>query len=224
MTAVEEKRNFFRIKNTGSIKAKYEQHDLYVIDISPSGAHVVAKDLSIKKDGVIDIFINHFAVKINYKVLKKEGENTIVSFQQEREIDSLLLALKNIRNSMESNPELHHISSLIPETISEFKEKLVVPKMENFTQLESLYAIRLYQLALQYLDVGSGIIELNHLHAALGIKHLKSYASWSTFRRNILEPAKQEINEKTDITLIYTEIKDNRKVVAVELTIMSIIP
>lgn len=221
---MEEKRNFFRIKNTGSIKAKYEKHDLYVIDISPSGAHVLAKDLSIKKDGVIDIFINHFAVKINYKLLKKDGEKNIVSFQREEEINSLLSALKNIRNSMENNPELTHISSLIPETIVEFKEKLVVPSMEDFTKLNSIYAIRLYQLAQQYLQAGSGVIELNHLHAALGIKHLKSYASWSTFRRNILEPAKQEINEKTDITLIYTEIKDKRKVVAIKLTIMSIIP
>jgi hypothetical protein len=220
---MEEKRNFFRIKNTGSIKAKYEKHDLYVIDISPSGARILANDINIKKDGVLEILINHFKIKINYKLLKKQGEKTVVAFKLEEEINSLLTALKKIRDSVDLDLTQGG-DDLIPTNLIDVSTSFSVPKIENYTRLSSLYAIRLYQVVRQYMEVGSGVITLDDLRIALGVEKLKSYYKYSTLKRKILEPSKKEINDKTDLTIIYSEITEEKKVIAVKFTIMSILP
>lgn len=223
MVAMEEKRGFFRIRNPGTIKAKYEKHDLYVIDISPSGAHIVAKDISIEKDGIIEILINHFAMKVNYELLKKHGEDNIVAFRSQREVDSLLSALKNIRNSMEVNPGPSQVDIIkLAENISAAHTP-VPPKIENIIKLNSLYSIRLYEVIRQYVAVGDALMTVEDLREILGVAKLKTYKSYSALRRNIIEPAKIEINEKTDLTIIYTEIKEGNKVVAIRFTIMTIL-
>lgn len=218
---MDEKRNFFRIRNTGSIKAKYEKQDILVIDISPSGAHFIAKDVNVKKEGVIEIFINHFQMKVNYKLLKKEGQNAIVSFQLQEEISNLLNALKKIRDTLDLNQDQILLPSVEEKNDS---SSLVMPKIETFTKLNSLYAIRLYQLLWQALNPGYISISLDELRQILGIEHLKSYGKYAVLKRKIIEPIKKEINEKTDLTIIYSELIEDKKVTGLQFTIMSIIP
>lgn len=212
MKDMEEKRKYFRIKNPGSIKATYDKHDLYVIDISPAGAHIISKDINIKPNGVIDVVIHYFSNKINYELLKKQGDENIVTFKDEKEISTLLAALKNLRDHMhielESSP--HH-NSAIP-----FNK----PKIENFIKLNSLHSIRLYQILRQYTFSGGSIISLDDLRVALGVENFRTYNVYGALKKNIIEPSIKEINAKTELTVLYTEVKEGRKTVALKFTLV----
>jgi len=82
-------------------------------------------------------------------------------------------------------------------------------------KLKSIYAIRVLELLLQYLSVGYRKITIDELRAYCGIeKH--EYADYFDLKRKLIEKAKNEVNLKTEYQIGYTEIKESRKVVAIE--------
>ena len=222
---MEEKRSYFRVKNPGTIKAKYQAKELYVIDISPSGANLDSKGITIMKDGVIELFINHFSIRINYAFLKKEGENTIVIFKMDDKANQLLRALKHVRSSMESQVkqsiEITPLDQLV--TRAPYEPYGDEPGLNNYTRLNSLYSIRLYQLLRQLIKSGGGEIALDYLRKVLGVDQLKSYSSYNLLKKNILEPSKKEINEQTDMTVSYAEVRKDDKVTGVQFKILSLL-
>ena len=215
---MDEKRNFFRIRNSGSIKVKYGKTDLYLIDISPSGASVIATGTELMKEGVIEVIINHFSMTLNYKLLRKKGKHSILTFTMENQMNNLLAALKNLRSSTETPPP-----TSLYKPVTEHAIPTAKPKIENFLKLQSIYSMRLYQLMQQYHSEGHGSISLKDLRVLLGVDEFKSYKSYSTLKRKILEPSKKEINDKTDLTIIYSEIKEKNKISGVKFTIMSMV-
>lgn len=85
-------------------------------------------------------------------------------------------------------------------------------------KLKSIYAIRVFELLLQYVSIGLRQISLNELKSYCGIK-LEEYADYFDLKRYVINKAKTEINSKTEYQIDYTEIKESRKVVAIEWTI-----
>ncbi len=94
---MDEKRKFFRIKNKGEIQAHFDNQLLQVRDISASSAAVVT-DLILPQTGIIELKINLFVINMNYELLKKRGDNTIVIFNNEYQVEKLLVVLKNLRD------------------------------------------------------------------------------------------------------------------------------
>lgn len=215
---MEEKRGFFRLKNTGHIKAKYGEDEVFVIDISPSSASILAKEKGLVKDGVLEIVINHFSIKLNYKLLKKQGENTVITFDGDEEINNLLSALKNIRDFSNPMPDNMPKPPAKADAV-ESKDSVSSPKIEDFARLNSLYSIRLYHVLRQYLDTGYGVIGIPELRTALGIDNFKTYCTYAAMKRNILDPSIKEINDKTDVTIHYTKIEEDKRVIAISFSI-----
>lgn len=210
---MDEKRGSFRVPNPGTIRARYENHDLGLVDISLSGALVKPGDINLMEHGVINIIIHHFSMQIPYELLKKEGDNLIITFNLDADKDNRLLsALKNVRSSAESA----HLAETVRHEDA--------PKINQFMRMGSLYAIRLYSLLDQYRHAGHEIIKLDYLRLALGLDMLKSYQSYPVLKRKILEPVKHEINEKSDLIIDFTEITENNAVVAVKFTLVPVTP
>ena len=98
---------------------------------------------------------------------------------------------------------------------------------EHFTKLEfskivalnSVYAIRIYELCKQYEKIKERTIELKELRKVLGANEEKSYEIYNRFKDKVLKIAKREINEKTDINISFEEIKTGRKVTAIKFNI-----
>lgn len=107
---------------------------------------------------------------------------------------------------------------LIPYLI-DLKEKFTAFKLENILYLNSSHAIKIYQILTQYKSIGEREITINNLRSLLGIDELKTYLSYGAIKQRILEISKKEINEKTDLTVSYKEIKEGRKVVAIKFKI-----
>ncbi|RUR12271.1 PilZ domain-containing protein [Legionella sp. km772] len=94
---MDEKRKFFRIKNNGEIQARFDNQVLEVIDVSASSAAVLT-DLELPQTGIIELKINLFVTKLDYEILRKrENNSTILIFNNESQIEKLLVVLKNLR-------------------------------------------------------------------------------------------------------------------------------
>lgn len=92
-------------------------------------------------------------------------------------------------------------------------------RLENILNLGSSHAIKLYQLLVQYKKIGERTIGLDDLRSILGISNTKSYSAYKSLKQRILEISKREINEKTDLIISYSEIKQVRKVAAIKFKI-----
>lgn len=88
--------------------------------------------------------------------------------------------------------------------------------------LQSKYAIILYEIAIRYQKKQIPELTIEEIKALTGTGKIKSYNNFKHFNVNVLTPAIEEINEKTDITLSFKEIKGAKnKVVAIKFTIHS---
>lgn len=90
-------------------------------------------------------------------------------------------------------------------------------KLKNILHLRSEYSIRIYELLKQYEKIGNRKFTINELKDILQLP--KSYDSYGQLKRNVLEQAKKELEEHTDIIFEYEVIKPSRKVEGVEFFI-----
>lgn len=88
-------------------------------------------------------------------------------------------------------------------------------EMGDLLHLKSVYAIRIFEILLQYLTLGGEKQAFEELKQYLGIKknEYKLYANLSLVLSNA---PKTEINTKTEYDVDYDEIKTSRKVTAIE--------
>ena len=90
------------------------------------------------------------------------------------------------------------------------KKRFTRYKLHYVMQMQSYYSIRLYELLKQYAPIGRRIVDIEQLHDILQTP--KSYRRFGNFRQRVLEPAQEEINEKTDISFTYATVKSGRSV------------
>jgi len=95
---MDEKRKFFRIKNTGAIHASLETALLEVVEISSSGVVVIKKRDEFPPEGIIELSINNFSMPIKYHLLRIVKETMVLIFKEEAEINELFLILKRLRD------------------------------------------------------------------------------------------------------------------------------
>ena len=90
------------------------------------------------------------------------------------------------------------------------KKRFTRYKLHYVMQMQSYYSIRLYELLKQYAPIGRRVVDIEQLHDILQTP--KSYRRFGNFRQRVLEPAQEEINDKTDISFTYETVKSGRSV------------
>lgn len=112
--------------------------------------------------------------------------------------------------------------------------------LDNYTQyrlmntlaMKSVYSVRVYELLISHSwrskqragKTGDAVFtretfEIDELKKRLNAHKTKSYANFYDFKKRVLEVAKQEINQYTDIEIDYTPIKKGNKVIKIEFLI-----
>lgn len=85
-------------------------------------------------------------------------------------------------------------------------------ELEQVTELTSAYAVRLYELLIQWRVAGkTPVFELAQFRTQLGLG-VEEYASMGDFKKRVLDYAITQINEKTDITASYEQHKTGRSI------------
>lgn len=96
--------------------------------------------------------------------------------------------------------------------VGSLKEQYTYLNLHKLVNLTSIYAIRLYEMLMQWRKTKTvPMIELEELRLRLGIAE-KEYPAMKDFKKRVLDKALEQINEFTDITASYEQIKDGRKI------------
>lgn len=104
--------------------------------------------------------------------------------------------------------ELVFASDVIP-LITRLEARYTEYELKQVVGLQSEYAIRLYELIIQWRSVGkTNPISLTELREKLGL--LDEYKRIEAFKRRVLDLAVKQINEHTDITVEYEQHKNGR--------------
>jgi plasmid replication initiation protein len=91
-------------------------------------------------------------------------------------------------------------------------------KLSQVATLSSVYAIRIYEMLKKQEKFGCRAFFIDDLREKLGIKK-EQYKRFSDFKQYVLDIAKREINEKTDIMIDYKFIKTGRKFTAAQFSV-----
>jgi len=83
--------------------------------------------------------------------------------------------------------------------------------------LRSVYSVRIFELLMQYRDIGERTTTVKDLKAWCGIEK-DEYKLYAHLKARIIDRAKAEINEKTEYEIDYAEIKESREIVALKWT------
>ena len=94
------------------------------------------------------------------------------------------------------------------------KSQFTAIEVTDLMQFKSIHAIRIYELLKQYQDIGERILSLDEIRECCGVKDkLKQYVHLKT---KLLLISQREINEKSDLTFEFEQIKNGRKIVAIK--------
>lgn len=91
--------------------------------------------------------------------------------------------------------------------------------LKQTATLNSVYSVRLYELLKQWLQAKKASFELELLRSQLGLG-VSDYKRMSDFKKRVLDLAVDEINKKTDLKISYTNIKEGRKIVGFNFTVL----
>ncbi|MYL73065.1 RepB family plasmid replication initiator protein [Halobacillus litoralis] len=87
------------------------------------------------------------------------------------------------------------------------KKEFTSYKLINVLRLNGRYAIRIYELLKKWERVKKVEFSIHELRSMLGIHN--KYKTYSNFRTRVLDPAKKELYDKTDICFEYEPLKKN---------------
>lgn len=94
--------------------------------------------------------------------------------------------------------------------ITRLEQQFTSYDIEQISSLSSAYAIRLYELLIQWRSIGkTPVFELEQFRQQLGVEEVK-YSRMSDFKKYVLDFSVQQINEHTDITVKYDQHKQGR--------------
>jgi plasmid replication initiation protein len=110
------------------------------------------------------------------------------------------------------------ISEELAPYLIKLKDRFTVIRLSDLMNFKSIYAIRIYEILKQYENLGYRKIDLDQLRLSCGIPENRLNLI-ADFRRKVLDIAKREINEKSDILIEYDFVKRSRKVVGIEFHI-----
>ncbi|MDG1570389.1 replication initiation protein [Bacillus cereus] len=99
---------------------------------------------------------------------------------------------------------------LLKPFLLELSNKFTSYRLANVVKLKSTYAIRIYELLKQYEDLKERTISLENLRYYLDAMDV--YPNYANFKQRVLKPSQKELNQKTDISFEFEEIKLGRKV------------
>ena len=94
-------------------------------------------------------------------------------------------------------------------------KKFTSYELQQIVNLQSRYAVRLYELLIRWRDTKILKISLEELRFCLGIKKTE-YILMSNFKNRVLDLAVRQVNKFTDITTNYIQKKEGRKIVGFE--------
>ena len=191
---------------------------LAIVEARESGKGINANDpLTVHAES----YINQFGVHRNtaYQALKDACNDLFArqfSYQKINERGNI----ENYRSRWvseigyvdnEAVVKLIFAPAIVP-LITRLEEHFTKYELQQVSRLTSSYAIRLYELLIQWRSVGkTPIFDLSIFRQQLGVE-AHQYKTMSNFKTYVLDFALKQVNELTDITAKYEQHKKGRSI------------
>lgn len=176
-------------------------------------------------------YINTFHVEKNtaYEVLKTASKSLFDRYVTYHDINPLTKQNRSFHCRWVDKIGYEDHSGIVYMRFTQDIVPLITRLEENFTKYElqqisrltSAYAIRLYELLIQWRSVGkTPIFDLTLFRGQLGVEK-DQYKTMSNFKRFVLDFALAQVNEFTDITAQYEQYKTGRTITGLSFTFKS---
>lgn len=109
----------------------------------------------------------------------------------------------------EGRIELRFSKDMLP-YLTELSREFTKYKLADVAKMDSAYAIRLYELLMQWSSTGQREIEIERLREWLLLE--KRYSVLADLKRRVLDPAVKEINEHSPLAVKWSQKKAGRRV------------
>lgn len=96
--------------------------------------------------------------------------------------------------------------------ITRLSEKYTEYELRQIKDLNSVYALRLFELLMQWQGIGkTAPVPVSDLRKRLGVEE-NQYKQMCDFKKRVLDSAVKEINDNTNIKVKYEQLKEGRKI------------
>lgn len=130
--------------------------------------------------------------------------------------------LIEIRYGKKDGTLAYHYNHLIKDQLQKLAKRFTSYFLSNIANMKSAYAVRLYEIAIMYLNASKQDQKKFKKTIEDLKKHLdisEKYKHFFNFKARVLESAKKEINKHSDITFNYRVIKLGRSPYEIEFTV-----
>lgn len=103
-------------------------------------------------------------------------------------------------------------SDLIMPYLTQLKGQFTSIAVKNVSALKRTYSIRIYELLMQFKKTGDRLISVDDFRSMLGLED--KYSQFKRLNDDVIKPAIQELNEKSDLMVLIDTVKKGRRVVA----------
>jgi plasmid replication initiation protein len=174
-------------------------------DVFEVTATEFAKSLDIALDGA-------------YQALKESSDHLFERYIIIDNPDPDIPALKYTRtrwvSSIDYLPDMGKVvvcfaQKMIP-YLSELKHQFTKYDLKNVSGMSSAYGVRLYELLMQWISIGKREVSIEWLKQQFEIS--SEYDRIFDFKKYVLEPAINDINNKSNLTVEWTQRKTGRNV------------
>ena len=107
--------------------------------------------------------------------------------------------------------------------ISRLEKEFTRYDLLQISKFSSIYAVRIYEMCMQWKAVKKFYVSLADLRQRLDLQE-DELTRIDNFKKKVIEVAKEQINESSDILIDYVPIKSGTKITGFEFTIKSKIP
>ena len=174
-------------------------------------------------DFTVEEFCTHFPdvdTKSAYtqvqNAIRKISKRWVTLVDNEKELTEVVLVNKRTYFKKEGRFYIEFHEDLMP-YIANLKARYTKYELVNIGAFTSTHTIRLYELCSQYKTIGERETKLSDLKDWLQIKG--KYNLYADFRKRVLQPSVDEINEKSDLLVSVEPVKRGRAIVALKFTI-----
>lgn len=101
--------------------------------------------------------------------------------------------------------------------LSRFQQQFTRYRLEDVMRMTSSYAIRLFELLVQYAPIGKRLVSVEEFRSWLRLED--SYPLISDLRRKVLEPGLEQVNEYSSLIATCTTLRKGRRITHFEFAI-----
>ena len=127
--------------------------------------------------------------------------------------------LAKVRINKKSGKALVELDRDLIPFLFDLGQKFTQYQLYNILAMKSAFSVRIYELMKSYAFQKNKTFDLDDLKHLLMVDNVKSYDRFPSFRQKVLEKAREEINELTDINIYFEPITKGKKVIKVKFRI-----